>query len=270
MARTSQSALFMAGFVRLARDHFEARKPDKAIAVLQQAVDLAAIVPTNNPLIRRQAYQAYYNLAEYYFEAGRSEAASPYCDKANELSETLQRTDPSDLLFMRLGSYSRRLSGRVAFAQERWDEALRHFEIMLEVREDLAEREPGVPHRQFEIADAHSWIGKTARKDSQLDRAVEHHKAACTIFADLLEAEPETAEYAVMLTHAEVHLASDHMSYKTSDANEVALELFARARQRVGEDLNTTLGQQNRIADLLAAIDKSVGTLNRRVAPDSK
>ena len=82
----------------------------------------------------------------------------------NEFSETLQRADPSDLLFMRLGSYSRRLSGRVAYASHEWDVAGRHFEVMLAIRKDMAMREPDVPHRHLELADAHTCIGRAARK----------------------------------------------------------------------------------------------------------
>ena len=266
VARIAQAGLQMGSFVRQATAKYDAREPDAAIAMLRQAVDLAELVPTDNLHVRRQAYQAYYNLAEYYFESNQPEEAILYCQKAIELSDALQKADPTDLLFMRLGSYSRRLSGRVSYALGSWSEAIIHFEIMLAVREELAKREPDLLHRQQEVASAHIWIGKTARKNKQLDKAVLHDKVACTISANVLDAEPETAEYAILLTHAEVHLASDYMSYKTLAGTNFALEIFARARQRVSQELNTTPGQQNRIADLIAAIDTNLATLNRRHA----
>ena len=141
---------------------------------------------------------------------------------------------------------------------------MRHYEIVLAVREELAEREPGVPHRKQEVAEAHTYIGMAARKDGQLDKAMRHDNTACMILADLLASEPGMAEYAIRLTNAEGQLASDYMSYKTSDTNESALEIFARARRRVADELNATPGQQNRIADIIAAIDKNVETLDRR------
>lgn len=270
MARVSLAGLELGSFVRQATAKYDARDPDAAIAMLRQAVDLAELVPTDNPHVLRQAYQAYYNLAEYYFETKRADEASRYCEKAVELSDALQKADSSDLLFMRLGSYSHRLSGRVCYAAGKWAEALLHFETMLAAREVLAEREPGVTHRRHEVASAHNWIGRTARKSNQLDKAVKHDKAACMIFASLLYSEPGMVDYAMRLTYAEVHLASDYMLYKTSDANEIALEIFTRARNRVTKGLDATPPQQDRIIAIVSAIDKNVETLDRRNAPESQ
>ena len=270
MARTSQSALFLAGFVRQASDHFDNRKPDKAIETLQQAVEVLSLVPATDPLVCRQAYQAYYNLAEYHFKTDHPDEASLYCEKAIKLSDALQRSDPSDLLFMRLGSYSHRLSGLVAYAQGNWGKAIQDFENMLTVRELLADREPGVAHRAQEIADAHTNIGKAARRDGQLDKALKHDTAACSIFANLMHANPRKFDYVIRLSNAELRLSIGHMLHRTRDHDSTAIEILARARNRLTELTVESPGLKNRIIDELGTIDKNVDILKRRAAPSGK
>lgn len=262
-ARISQSAVFMAGFVRLASAHYDAQKPDQAITVLQHAIDLASHVPPTKPIICRQAYQAYYNMAEYYFETDRPEEARPYCEKAIELSDALQGMDPADLLFMRLGSYSHRLSGRVSYATGDWAEAMTHFETMLAVRALLADREPDVPHRQIEVADAHTWIGRAARKAKHVDRALAHDAAACRTLSALLDTHPEEADHAVRLSNAEGWMASDYMHYRTVDANGIALEILSRARRRLLE-LDAPPSLKHRIAANLTVINANIAKLHAR------
>ena len=263
MALISLSGLHIGRFVKQATAFYNDREPTQAIAMLQQAVDLAALVPTDDPLICRQAYQAYYNLAEYYFETDRPEEASPYCEKAIELSDALRTSDPTDLLFMRLGSYSHRLSGRVLYARAKWKAALLDFETMLTIREHLAEREPGVPHRRQELADAHTWIGRTARKGGQLDKAVQHHQAACSILTELFHTEPEVSEYPVRLSNAEGRLGSTYMCYKTADADVIAMETLLRARERLVGTKGTS-SQKNRIAVIINLIEENIATLEGR------
>ncbi|MCH8241774.1 MAG: serine/threonine protein kinase, partial [Planctomycetes bacterium] len=123
MATTAQAALFIASFVKQATAYHDKHEPDQAIETLEQAVELAELAPAEHPLLRRQVYQAYHNLATYYLIANRPEDAGPYCNKAVELSEALQQDDPDNLEWMRLGSYSRWLSGRAAFARAEWKEA---------------------------------------------------------------------------------------------------------------------------------------------------
>ena len=260
VARIARVGLVMGNFVRQAGAQINKEEHGEAINMLLAAVRLGEDVPLDDPMVRRQIYTAHHELAELYFKANRLDEAVKHCDMAIELSEAFQREDPNSLEWIRLGSYSQRLRGRAAYARADWEEALSHFTIMLATRKELAEREPDVPHRKLEIADAHAWLGRTARRNNQLDKAARHDMAACSILADLLDAEPGMADYAIRLSNAEGRLAVDHMSYKTSDADKIALEIFARARKRLIE-LDDTPGLQNRIAENLTQIEKNAATL---------
>ncbi|MCH8149536.1 MAG: tetratricopeptide repeat protein [Planctomycetes bacterium] len=190
--------------MKQATAHYNDREAEQAIAMLHRAVELTELVPDEDPLVRRQAYQAYYNLVDYYFETDRPDNAKPYCDKAIELSKALQKTDPGESEWVRLTSFSHRLTGRVALAQEKWGDALEQFTAMLKVRESLVDLEPGVARRKQELGDAHTWIGEAARKDGQLDKALKHDAEACAIFASLMEADPGMFDYAIRLSNAEL------------------------------------------------------------------
>ena len=141
---------------------------------------------------------------------------------------------------------------------------------MLAVRKELAELEPGVPHRRQEIADAHTSSGKAARKAGQLDRALQHDAVACSIFASLMEADPGMADYVSRLSNAEGRLALDYMSYKTRDADETARETFMRARKRLIELNVEAPGLKKRIAGNIAAINGNLEKLNRRLMPSEE
>lgn len=264
VARVAQIGLFVGSYVKEATVHHNAREHERAIAMLREAVAISEAVPATNPLVRRQVYKAHYNLAEYYFETNRTEEAIPHCNKAVELSEAFRQEDPNDLEWIRLGSYSRRLSGRVAYAQEQWGEALRHFTIMHKARADLAALEPDVPYRKVELADAHNWVGKAARKARLIERAIQHHKMACSILAGLLDSDPEMADYAIRLSNAELRLSIDYMNMR--EADQIALETLARARNRLTELQVKDPGLQNRVADILDSLDKNMAIVNRRVA----
>ena len=140
-----------------------------------------------------------------------------------------------------------------------------HFAIMLAVREGLAEQESDVPHRRIELVDAHNWIGKAARKAHQLERAIHHHKMARSILSALLASDPGMVDYVIRLSNAELILAIDYMY--TGDANQIALETLARARNRLTELTVESPGLKKRIIDNLASIDANIATLNRRLHP---
>lgn len=264
MALISQTGLFVGSFVKQATVKYDARERDQAIAMLLEALELAELVPAEHPLMRRQVYQAHQNLAEYYFETDRADDARRHCQVAKDLSDKLLSDEPNNTEWARLTGYSRRLIGRLSYVAGNWDDAQRHFEETLAIRKDLVEREPNVPHRKLELADAHTWVGRAARKAKRLDKAVRHDKAACKIFADMLGPEPEMAEYAIRLSNAEGLLSSDYMSYKTRDADKVALEILGRARQRLMK-INGKPSFQKRIADNLVSIDGNIAIVDRRI-----
>ena len=156
----------------------------------------------------------------------------------------------------------------MSFAKADWPAAMEHFEAVEAVRADLGEREPGVSHRKLELASAHTWIGKTARKSNQLDKSVRHHTASCSILKNLLDAEPGLAEYAIRLSRSQTRLGVAQMSYKTDDSDKYAIKSFQQAHERMTALQNSTgiEAREKDIVELLTSIDGNIAIVNGRLS----
>ena len=55
----------------------------------------------------------------------------------------------------------------------------------------------------------------------------------------------------------------DHMGYKTTDADTVALELLERARRRL-MSVNCTVVQQKRATEIIASLGKNAEAIKQR------
>jgi len=259
----AKRGLLLGGYTRLASVVRELGEPDRALGLLEQAHILDEFGSTDDPLVRRQAFHFHHVLAELYIKNNRLEEACVHCDKAGELTESLRRDAPDDLEWFRYEGFVHKLRGQLANAHHRWGEATLHFLDMLSVRQEIAKREPGIPAWHNEVAEAHRWIAKATRKDSQPAASLGHYQDAFEIYERLLQNQPAEVKYAVQLSNSEVGLGITYRSYNTDAENASALQCFGRAKRRLIELRNSPNARRwvNEITNIVNTIDAHVAAL---------
>lgn len=270
VARIAQAGLQIGSFVREASVHRYARKTDQAIEMLLRAVALSEFVSTDDPLVCRQVYSAHHELAVLYMKTKRVDEARHHCDVAIMLAQVLRNTEPENLEWYILEGYSHNLRGRLAYLQESWKEARSHFYKALMIREEVADRESNVLHRQSEVGHTHVWLGKVYRQLGRLVESVQQFEASRAIDIRILATEPDDVDHAIRLSRTDMNLGGACMSYGTVEGNARAIAWFDVAQQRLIQLQQTDNLQQHLahdISELLAVIQSNVTTINVKASP---
>lgn len=268
VAATALKGLQVGSFVRQASVLRDGRDLNRAVLMLQKAVELAEFIPPDDQYSRRQVYTAHHDLAELYLQLGRLDDAKIHCDKAIELAGAFQAAEPDEPEWFRLRGFSDKLRGRLALKAEDWDLALGCFQEMLKVRQAIVTADPDNPHRRKELAGAHWWVARAAGRNGQIDDAVAQYLSASKEYERLWQEEPDVTDYAISLSHSEASLAVAHMSYRTEAGDKRAKQVLERAKARLVElvESRDVSAWKHDITEYLTQIEARLSELESRKA----
>ena len=263
--RAAYAVIGVAAFVRMAEHHTHASEFDRAKATLLEAVALSEAIPPLDSEGYRPVYTAYHDLADLAFRSNDLDTARTYSQQAIGIVDTMRREFPSDQLWFRLEGFSHKLRGRIAYAEEDWSTALRHFERMLEVRDELLSSAPSLVGHQIEVVNACAWVSKAARRSGQCGYAIDISSKAIAINTVLAREYPGDAVHQMRLSRSEADLGTAFMCQNTSYGNAEATSWFTAARIRLTDLQAENLfgSRKNDAADLIASIDYNQSMINQ-------
>ncbi|MCH7926134.1 MAG: protein kinase [Planctomycetes bacterium] len=269
VAEMAREGLRVGSYVMHANVYRDRGDHDRAIAMLEKAVDISEFITTDDPLVRRQVYHLHHNLAGFYLREHRFEDVRLQCEKAAGLVRVLREAEPDELEWYRLEGFNHKLLGELASTLKAWGEAQAHFLDMLSVRQEIVKREPGIAAWHNEVAEAHRWIAKAARKNGHLADSVKHYLAARVIYERLWRDQPSEVNYAIEVSNSEVGMGITYVSYDTDDGNTRAFECFDRAKRRLSDLRNSNNIQrwEKKITNGFNTIEAQMKFLRARQAP---
>jgi len=199
----------------------------EAISAYHRALEHAGYLTFVDPSVadwRRELWAVQSNLATLYFTHGEHELADYHAALAASVCGALCADYPGHLHYQRLGAFSARQRGDIAFAKKQFGQAQHYHDLAYLIRESMFLSEPESAGHVSELANSLVDIGNDTRKRREFDDARRYYASAAELFNHLRLDEPHSVS--LLLKEVDLRLLFGNLHHEKAGTIDTRLALM--------------------------------------------
>lgn len=265
-AKMWQAGLTMGAFVQLGGVERDEARVDQAIAMFEQAIQIAENAATVDGLVLRQLASAHNQLGLLLVEQGRLDDAQQHAEAIADVARRLAEIEPDAPDSRNFLALAASLRGEVCMHRKEWDKALESYDYMRQVTLDLIEETDADDALKKGLTLMEGRRGSCLRKMGRDEEAKVAYEAKLSLAQEALEARPESLDAQMTVIFGLQTLGIWYMERMTPQGYDEALRLFDDAKNRI-EQLNESgrgAPRQRDLDRLSDAIRQNRGIIGQR------